>query len=294
MNHSQLRAFHAVAQEGSFTKAAKALSVSQPTLSGQVKALESHYGITLFRRGGRDVTLTDLGRALFEITRRHFATQSEAQALLAGAGGLVRGRLQVGADSPFSVIPLLATFSGRYPRAQTSVVFGNSDQVMASLMARQIDVAMLPKEKTIAKADAVVVVPVRNDPLVVFVEGGHAWSRRRSVYLSEFSEQTLILREPGSITRAVIEAELKRQDVSPRHVIEIGSREAVKEAVAAGMGIGVVNDSEFGHDQRLHKLSISGCNLRVMECIICCKDHENDPAISAFMEIARTHSELTE
>ncbi len=85
MNHSQLRAFHAVAREGSFTRAARAESLSQPNLSGQVKALEAAYGVRLFERRGRGVELTELGRQLYALTDRVFALEGEAQALLAGS-----------------------------------------------------------------------------------------------------------------------------------------------------------------------------------------------------------------
>jgi len=289
MNHSQLRAFHGVASEGSFTRAAAALRVSQPTLSGHIKALEVSYGVILFHRGSRDVTLSDLGRALFEITQRYFAIQAEAQSLLSAAHGLIRGRLRVGADSPFSVIPLLATFSGRYPSVRTSVMLGNSQDILASLLSKKIDIGIIPKVKT---DERLKIVPFRDDTLVVFVDRGHAWSQRRSVRLAELSEQTLVLREPGSTTRAVVEAALADQHIVPKQVIEIGSREAVKEAVAAGLGVGVVSESEFGHDRRLHKLALTGRRLSVVECVVCRSQQADDPAVSAFFDIALSAADV--
>ena len=288
MNHSQLRAFHAVATEGSFTRAAVALRVSQPTLSGHIKALEASYDVILFHRGSRDVVMSDLGRALFEITQRHFATQSEAQSLLSAAKGLIRGRLRVGADSPFGVIPLLAAYSGRYPKVRASVMLGNSKEIMGSLLSKKIDVGIVPKVKIDARLN---MVPYREDNLVVFVDRGHAWSQRRSVKLAELSEQTLVAREPGSTTRAVVEAALTRHEIEPRQIIEIGSREAVKEAVAAGLGVGVVSESEFGHDTRLHKLTLSDVRLSVVECVVCRSEQARDPAVAAFLAIAKSDAE---
>ncbi len=289
MNHSQLRAFHAVAGEGSFTRAAVSLRVSQPTLSGHIKTLEESYGVILFHRGARTVALSDFGRALFQITQRLFANQAEAQSLLSAAKGLIGGRLRVGADSPFGVIPLLATFAGRYPKLHSSVMLGNSQEIMSALLSKQIDVAIVPKVKTEARLK---IVPFRDDNLVVFVDRGHGWSQRRSVRLAELATQTLVLREPGSTTRAVVEAALAARQIKPRQVIEIGSREAVKEAVAAGLGVSVVSESEFGHDRRLHKIALSGCQLGVVECVVCLMSQARDPAVSAFLDLARSEGDF--
>ncbi len=96
MNHTQLRAFHAVAEAGGFTRAAERIHVTQPTLSGQVAALEVRYGVKLFERRGRGIELTDLGAGLHEVTRRLFAQEAEAEQLLDSAQGLTRGLLRVG------------------------------------------------------------------------------------------------------------------------------------------------------------------------------------------------------
>src|SRR5690349_23020297 len=107
MNHTALRAFHAVATEGSFTRAAAALRLTQPTLSAQVKALEAEYGAALFVRRARGIAPTELGTALLEVTRRLFALEEQARELLGAARELTIGQLRLGADSPFHVMPFL-------------------------------------------------------------------------------------------------------------------------------------------------------------------------------------------
>ncbi|HEY4164795.1 MAG TPA: LysR family transcriptional regulator, partial [Dongiaceae bacterium] len=101
ISQSQLRAFHAVATEGSFTKAAANLNVTQPTLSGQVRALEERYGVHLFDRRRRKIEVTDIGRQLLEITWRLFNLEIEAEQVLTAAKGLKRGHLRIGADAPY-------------------------------------------------------------------------------------------------------------------------------------------------------------------------------------------------
>lgn len=282
MNHSQLRAFHAVALEGSFTKAANVLRVSQPTLSGHVKALEEGYDVTLFQRGSREIVMTDFGRALFEITQRYFATESEAQRLLASAAGLVSGRLRLGADSPFAVIPLLAALKGRFPKVEIDVDFSNSMEVLNSLLDNETDVGILAR---IAPDKRLHIVPFREARLVVFVDRGHPWSQRRSIRLADIAEQTLVLREAGSTTRAIFERALIERGIEPARVLEMEGREAVREAVAAGLGVGVVCDYEFGHDTRLHMLKVKGAQLRLTECAVCRRESRTNPVVAAFLDI---------
>ena len=108
MNLFQLRAFDAVAREGSFTRAAERLFISQPAVTGHVKALEEHYQITLLRRTARRVELTEEGTRLAAITRAMFGLAEEAQAMLEANRQLLTGRLEVAADGPHRVMPMLA------------------------------------------------------------------------------------------------------------------------------------------------------------------------------------------
>lgn len=282
MNHAQLRAFHRVAEEGGFTRAAAALNVTQPTLSGQVKALEESYGVKLFERRGRGVEPTDLGAALHEVTRRLFDLESEAERLLAAARGLRRGKLRVGADAPYHVIPLLAAFNRRYPGIELAFSFGNSEHVLQELYARRSDIAVLPDipENRRLHAQA-----FHRERIVLFVDRGHPWSRRRAVKLADLKGQRLVLREPGSTTRALFERALNKRGITPAGVLEVGSREAVREAVAAGLGVGAVFESEFGNDDRLHPLDLDDAALQALEYAACLRDRRDSPIVSAFFTL---------
>jgi aminoethylphosphonate catabolism LysR family transcriptional regulator len=284
MNAAQLRAFHAVALAGSYTRASEALHVTQPTLSGQVKALEESYGVRLFERRGRGVELTELGRSLLDITRRFYALEADAEQLLSAARSLTSGQLRVGADAPYHVIPLLAAFNRRHPGIRLSFSFGNSEQVLKDLLERRSEVAVLAELEPDRRIHA---VPFRKDRLVAFVDRGHAWARRRSLKLEELADKQLVLREPGSITRAIFERALAAQGIVLGPALEIGSREAVGEAVAAGLGIGVVFESEFGRDPRLHALTLRGTNLEAVEYAACLEDRRPVRVVRAFFELLR-------
>ncbi|MHA1600974.1 MAG: LysR substrate-binding domain-containing protein, partial [Alphaproteobacteria bacterium] len=282
INHAQIRAFHAVARAGGFTRASVELHVTQPTLSGQVAALEEIYGVRLFERRGRGSELTDLGRSLFAITSRLFSQEAEAEQLLVAARGLTTGQLRVGADAPYTVIPLLATFNRRYPGIRLSMSFGNTERVLQDLLDRRSDVAVLPDLKLDPRLHA---IPYRRDRLIAFVERGHPFASRRSVRLAELDGQRLVLREAGSVTRSLFEQAMAQADLKPGEVLEIGSREAVREAVAAGLGIGIIFASEFGSDDRLHGLSLRDVDVEATEYAACLTERQSVRAVRAFFEL---------
>ena len=282
MNFLHLRAFHAVATHGSFTRAAAALNVTQPTVSDQIKALENRYQVKLFERHSRRVEITEVGRALFAITRRQFKLEADAEQLLITARGLAHGRLRVSAGAPHLVIPMLGTFKRRHPGIQITVQFGNSEVVLASLFDRRCDVVVLPD---IGADERLHSLPFRRDRLIAFVDGGHLWSTRRSIRLSDLEGEPLVLREVGSRTRAVFESAMERAGVVMGEKLEIGSREGVREAVAAGLGIGIVSEGELGVDPRLHALAIRESGLEVTEYAACLVERRSVRAVAAFFNL---------
>jgi len=282
MNHAQLRAFHAVASEGSFTRAAEALHVTQPTLSGQVKALEERYGVKLFDRRGRRVYPTELGQTLLDLTRRLFSLEAEAEQILGAAKGLKRGHLRLAADAPFHVIGALSAFAKRYPGIRLSLTIGNSEEILEALVEHRADVAVLAN---IPDDPRVYAFPFRQDRLIAFVERDHGWAERESVTLKELAGRRLVLREIGSTTRRIFETAMAARGLALGEVLEVNSREAVRETVAAGLGIGVVSESEFGSDRRLVPLSIEAEELAMTEYVACLAERRDLSLVRAFLEI---------
>ena len=283
MNHAQIRAFHAVATEGSFTKAARLLGVSQPAVTIQVRALEEAYGVNLLHRSGQRVSLTDLGDGLLEHTRRIFDLEQEADELLTAARELRGGHLKAGADGPYFVMGLLASFISLYPGVRVTVAMGNSQSVLRDLIEYRTDVAVVARidddRRFFAK-------PYSRQRVVIFVPRGHQWAKRRSIDLAELEGQPMVLREKGSSTRQIFEEALKQANVAPRVVMEIGSREALHEAVAAGLGIGVVTESELGQDDRLATLKIADATLEAREYVVCLKERCSVRTVQAFFDLA--------
>jgi len=283
MNLTQIRAFHVVAQERSFTKAAAAAHVSQPTLSGQVKALEETYRVRLFERRGRGVQLTELGQNLHSLTQRLFAIEGEAQALLSGTRELQRGHLRVAADSAYHAIPILARLKAQYGGLSFALAIGSSATVLKQLLDYEADVAVLAKLTSDPRLHT---LQFRRDRLVLFVPREHAWGGRKRIKLAELKDQELVLRERGSITREVFEQTLAGAAVKPAAIVDVQTREGVREAVAAGFGIGVVFESEFGADERFRALHVADADLAVAEYVICLQERRRLALVRAFFDAA--------
>lgn len=284
MNLTQIRAFHVVASAGSFSLAARTEGLSQPTLSAQVKALEATYGVGLFNRRGRGVQMTPAGQSLFAITTRLFAAGEEAHALLAGSRDLTRGHLRVSADSAYHVIPILAELKKRHEGLTFTLKIDNSAEVLDHLIGHTADVAVMAKVTSDPRIHS---MKLREDRLILFVPRKHPFATRRRMRLSDLAGRDIVVRERGSITREVFEAGLAAARVVPGSLIEVQTREAVRETVGAGFGIGVVFDSEFGADPRFHPITVADGDLNVGEYVACLEDRRRLALVRAFLDVAR-------
>jgi aminoethylphosphonate catabolism LysR family transcriptional regulator len=282
MTPSQLRAFHLVVESGSFSAAARQSGLSQPNLSGQVTALEKAYGVRLFDRRGRSVLPTETGRQLHGITTRLFAVQDEARALLEGEQTLTRGHLRIAADSARHVVPIMAAL-----RQRTSLTFAlaidNSAIVLDRLLRHEADVAVMAKSVSDPRLHA---LRLRSDRLVLFVPARHPLAGRRRAPLAILADQELVLRERGSITREVLEEAMAAADIRPRSIVDVQTREGVREVVAAGFGIGAIFASELGEDGRFRTIAVADADLAVAEYAVCLQERRRIALVRAFMEEA--------
>ncbi len=283
MTPSQLRAFHLVAESGSFSAAARDSGLSQPNLSGQVTALEKAYGIRLFDRRGRSVVPTETGRQLQGITSRLFAVQDEAQALLEGEQSLTRGHLRIAADSAHHVVSIMAALRKRSVSLTFALSIDNSAIVLERLLRHEADVAVMAKSISDPRLHA---IRLRADRLVLFVPAGHALAKRRSAPLAALADQELVLRERGSITREVLEQAMAAADIRPRSIVDVQTREGVREAVAAGFGVGAIFASELGDDRRFRPVAVSDADLAVAEYAVCLQERRRTALVRAFMDEA--------
>lgn len=280
---TQLRTFYAVAREGSFTAAAKALRVSQPTLTSQVRNLESTYGVKLFRRHGRGVELTDNGQTLLSIAHRIVSNQQDAVEFLKAVNGLQAGHLRIGAVGPYQAAEILAIFHAKYPGIEISVNFGNSRQILEDVMEYRSDIGIVGGQKDHPELLA---LEYSEPQPVIIVPKSHPWSRRRRVRLAELAGQKMIRREPGSLTRRIFEAALQRENVEVESVMEIGSKEGVVAAVAQEIGIGVISEEEHIPDNYIHALAITDIGFQMKVRIICHIERKDERLIRPLFDVA--------
>jgi aminoethylphosphonate catabolism LysR family transcriptional regulator len=286
MRYTQLRSFHAVAETESVTAAANQLHVSQPTLTTQIRQLEEEYSVELFVRTGRHVRLTDAGRQLQQITRRLFADEADARQFLAESRELRTGHLRVGAVGPFHATEMLVAFHARYPEIEISVSVGNSHAVLRNLLEFESDVAVLAYVENDERLryyqysrDAIVVFGRRDHPLFA--------PHRDGVRIAELHDQPMVAREHGSNTRRASEEAMAKANVRPKIVMEIGSREAVREAVASGVGFGFVSSAEYIDDERIRSLPVVDAEIYNYAHIVCREDRLQSRLISAFLDVTR-------
>lgn len=282
MRLTQLRSFHAVARAGGFTGAAKLLHISQPTVTTQVRFLEETYGAELFYRRGHKVTLTPLGEQLFELAQRIFALESETVHLLEDSGELRSGHLRVGAVGPFHVTEMLARFNQRFPGLQVSVRVGNSEAVLETLVTYQTDVAVLAHFTDDPRFHF---VPYRRHPVVVVVNRRHRFAARKSIRIAELAGEGLILREEGSTTRKALEDALEKAGVAPRVLMEIGSREAIREAVIMGVGVGAVSEKEYIPSPEIRMVRVSDAEMYTHAHVVCLEERRDARLVKAFLGI---------
>lgn len=281
---SGLKAFHAVALAGSFTRAAAAIGLSQPTLSSQVALLEATHSVSLFDRKRRGVTLTPTGKRLLDVTSRIFAAEEEALDLLRGARSIQTGHLRIAADNASHVMPVLARLRAANPGITFSMSIDNSTNILQRLLDYEADLGVMARLTTDPRIFS---LQLKRDRLILFVPFDHPLAARGSVAIAELQGVDIVIREPGSVTREVFEASLTRGGIRPGRLIEVQSREAVRETVAAGFGIGVIFESELGSDPAFLPVVVRDADLGVAEYVACLENRRRIANIKGFLDIVQ-------
>ena len=265
LNLHALRIFAAVADAGGFTKASGLLHLSQPAVSKAVKTLERDLAMPLLERGPRAIRLTDAGTALFARARELFVVERDAEEELRTLRGLEGGRVRIGASTTIATYmlpPVLADFRRRHPAVKLGLVSANTRAVAALVLERRVDVALV--EGPVADA-RLQLRRWRADELVVIVPTGHRLASRRSVQLAQLATERFIVRERGSGTRDVAERAFAGHGIQPPIALTLASTEAIKQAVAAGLGLAVVSRAAASDQIALGQLAalrIAGFEMR--------------------------------
>ena len=248
VNHQHLRAFHAVATERSFSRAARRLNLSQPTLSQHIKSLEGRYGQALFESRHRPLNLTPIGQELLLLTQRMFSTSEEIGNLLMDQRGRAEFSIRLVSDSPVYAVRLTQALLRANSRREIAVQIENSANSLAHLRDARADVAIISHPQIDAR---LAYKPLFVDFLKVALPANHHLASAEKFPLAALERETLLIREPTSTTRRAVDSLLSTERLEPAHCLEVHSREAIREAVAIGMGISLFFSAECPPDPRI-------------------------------------------
>ena len=289
MNYTQIRSFNAVTKHRSFTKAAKILSVSQSAISEQVKGVESRFKIKLFIRNGTGISLTDYGKKLYDITKDIEDIHAQALNLLKSSKKLTSGTLNIGTVAPIHLMPILSKFSKKFPKINCNIVFGNSVQIKEKLLKKEIDIGILAD---INDQSQLYSKPLVRDKLLLFTSIKNTISKTKSISFKDIVNETFIVREKGSQTRALVERELLHLEIKKK-LYTIGSREGIFEAVKNNMGVGFVYSTEKIDLPKVNFIKLTNTNFYATEYVCCLTKRYDFNAIKAFFDIVPSFKDLS-
>ncbi|MBA3033806.1 MAG: LysR family transcriptional regulator [Gammaproteobacteria bacterium] len=256
----QLKVFEALSRHLSFSRAAEELHLTQPAVSMQVKQIEEQAGLPLTEMVGKKVFLTAAGEEVARHARRIAQQLREAGEALDAMRGVRGGRLSIGAISTAKYFTprLLMEFRRRKPGVELNLSVNNRETVVRQLADNEIDLAIMGKPPqeftTVSEAFA-------DHPLVIVAAADHPLAGRKQVTPAQLGEETFLIRESGSGTRATMERYFTDVGITPLHVIEMVGNETVKQAVMAGLGVAFISahsvalECEVG---RLVRLPVTG------------------------------------
>ena len=236
----QLQVFEAIARSGSFTRAAEELFLTQPTVSQQMKQLTKAVGLPLFDHVGKRLYLTDAGQEVLKVCRDISERLSQMEMTLADLKGLKQGnlRLAVITTAKYFVPRLLGPFRHRYPGINISLQVINRQRVLERLSENLDDLYILGQPPSNLDIN---LRPVLENPLVVIAPHNHPLAHEKNIPLQRLAEEPFIMREPGSGTRMAVERFFAENRITLNVEMEIGSNEAIKQAIVGGLGVSVLS-----------------------------------------------------
>lgn len=256
MTHDQIRIFLKVAELGSFTQAGESLFLTQPAISLQVKTLEQDLGVSLFERKGRQVLLTEAGVRLVPHARRIMEEIADARARVAELSSGPLGNLRIGSSTTIGTAilpPILFRFTRQYPQIRTSLSILNTHRIVFDLKTSEIDIGFIEGDLTRTESQGVSRSFLAQDRLVLVDSRKTPLIRKEETSLEEIRHFPLILREPGSGTRQVLEDALLDQGL-PLDLftisLTVGHTGVIKELVGMGAGIAFMSVLAINHPDR--------------------------------------------
>jgi LysR family transcriptional regulator, low CO2-responsive transcriptional regulator len=290
----QLRAFEAVARLGSFTRAAEEMHVTQPSVSKQLRLLQEQVGLPLVEQLGKKVFLTEAGQALHATCAEWLDTWGRFEQIIANLKGLNQGRLKIATvtTAKYFMPRILGPFCARYPGIDIALEVINRDRLLDRLSNNLDDLYVMgvPPEGMAIDSE-----PFLENPLVVLAPADHPLVGRERIPFAELAQETFLVRERGSGTRITMERVFQEHDTPIRIRMELGSNEAIKQAVAGGLGLALLSRSTLSPNPGPHEpavLDVEGFPIMRAWYIVRPRGKQLSVVATTFLEFLHGHVQL--
>jgi LysR family cyn operon transcriptional activator len=288
-----LRTFKAVADAGSFTRAASRIHLTQAAVSVHIRQLEQEIGMPLFLRVNKKLYLTEVGRALLAHAETILNEHDRAKAELAAITGAARGRLSLGvASTTITVHPLpeiLREIKRRHPLLDLSVAGGTSEWIIEQILAGQIDVGLVSLP---VQASDVATEMLRSDKLVAVINRQHRLARCRQITPEQLAAEPLILGEKGGNTRRLIDLFFEKSGLAPKVIMELQRTEAIIKMVELGFGVTILPQGAIHTEaarSRLRAVPVRDLNLKWEFGAAYLKSGYLSPVLESFLKLCRAY-----
>ncbi len=290
----QLQVFEAVARLGSFSRAAEELHVTQPTVSKQIRLLNEAIGLPLFEQIGKKIYLTEAGEQLRATCGDWLDTWGRFEQSIADLNGLRQGRLKIAAvtTTQFFMPRVLGPFCAEYPNIDIAMAVINRDSLLERLSRNEDDLYIMgvpPDGRDIVSE------PLLENPLVIIAAADHPLARRKRVPFSQLGKEGFILRERGSGTRITMERLFAQKNTALNVKMELGSNEAIKQAVAGGLGLAVLSRSTLhlnAATDGLAVLDVQGFPLKRHWHVVRPRGKQLSVVARTFLEFLHSHAQM--
>ncbi len=290
----QLQVFEAVARLSSFSRAAESMQVTQPTVSKQIRLLQEQVGLPLLEQVGKKVFLTEAGRELYATCAQWLDTWGRFEQTVANFKGLKRGRLKIAVvtTTKYFMPRILGPFCLEYPGIDIALEVVNRDRLLDRLARNQDDLYVmgLPPEDMETERE-----PFLENPLVIFAPAAHPMAGREAIPFADVVQESFLVRERGSGTRMTMEQVFAERGMPLRIKMELGSNEAIKQAVVGGLGLALLSLSTLQPDasrKELAVLDVEGFPIRRNWYVVRPKGKQMSVAAATFLDFLRNHVQL--
>ncbi|MCU0591702.1 MAG: selenium metabolism-associated LysR family transcriptional regulator [Desulfobacterales bacterium] len=291
----QLHIFCRVVECKSFSKAAEAVHLSQPTVSSHIKDLEDHFGCLLIDRLSKKTAPTQAGRLLYGYARRMLALREEAQAALAQYQGKMQGHLVVGGSTipgGYLLPRVIGKFKMEYPRIRPSLIIADTERIIAGIVEGSIELGVVGAE---SRDKNILQERLIDDEMRLIVTADHPWSALKKVLLERLLSEPFIIRERGSGTLKSMQECLKQggRSIDELNIVaEMGSTEAVRQGIKDGIGVSILSTLAVTEDLdsgALRALSVEGLDLTRGLYVTRHRQRSLSPLAAAFVEFLKKH-----